>query len=602
MVYTLSVEKPRRPTRVSQSPLAHTAVPAVSWTSTQSDQLPRSPAKPPLALSRPSDPTERDADAVADRIVGGGRVGAGTVTGASAAGISRKCDGCAREDEEDVAITRPPTTSGTANRLSRKCDGCAREDEEGAAVMRAPTTSGMRGDRMAASAATSDAVRSASTSGGAELPQPFRGHMESVFGRSLAHVRIHTDSESAQLSHDLHAQAFTHRSHIFLGAGQFDTVSVSGRHLLAHELVHVLQNRGETAISRQVEEGRAHAMEGEQNMAAAAGVPFEKWSEAIEEQYRQRGDSLRANAIHDCRTHGGEACDRLKTAAQMHALYALGKEAHGDAKIVEAGLPAIDSALAAAAAAAKAVQRPPLRLLPTPPPEPAPGTLPIPIPVAAAALIALLVSAEMAAIEDLGKFQAELRNRGFIVLEDPQALCVGGCHIPQRVEPRSRFGGLLSPQLDRETAEKWLGQQPRTAPAATTGTGPGPGTQPQTPTPSIGPAPGQRRHANQTCDNATLDALQKEMHRICDKIPGESCSPSKVSPKRLARRPCSQILQRNQALRECLQKRQLVQDECFGGKPDPDHIKAMAELTNGLNACVALEAVNCAPGHPMAGL
>ena len=90
------------------------------------------------------------------------------------------------------------------------------------------------------------------------------------------------------------------------------------------------------------------------------------------------------------------------------------------------------------------------------------------------------------------------------------------------------------------------------------------------------------------------------MHRVCDEVPGESCSPSKVSPKKLARRPCSQIRQRIAAVRECIRLRQNIQDQCFGGAPDPTHAKVLTELQSGLAACLALEAANCAPGHPMA--
>jgi hypothetical protein len=92
------------------------------------------------------------------------------------------------------------------------------------------------------------------------------------------------------------------------------------------------------------------------------------------------------------------------------------------------------------------------------------------------------------------------------------------------------------------------------------------------------------------------------MHAVCDKIPGESCSPKKVSPKKLARRPCSQIRHRIEAVRECLRLRQGIQTDCFGGVPDPTHAAVLAELQSGLAACLALEAVNCAPGHPMASL
>jgi hypothetical protein len=38
------------------------------------------------------------------------------------------------------------------------------------------------------------------------------------------------------------------------------------------------------------------------------------------------------------------------------------------------------------------------------------------------------------------------------------------------------------------------------------------------------------------------------------------------------------------------------------GRSDPTHAAVLAELQSGLAACLALEAVNCAPGHPMANL
>jgi hypothetical protein len=123
-----------------------------------------------------------------------------------------------------------------------------------------------------------------------------------------------------------------------------------------------------------------------------------------------------------------------------------------------------------------------------------------------------------------------------------------------------------------------------------------------TPTPPLGEAPHERRRPEQTCENQVLDAMQREMHNVCDQIPGESCSPKKVSPKKLARRPCSQIRLRINAVRECIRLRQRIQDECFGGAPDPTHANVLSELNSGLAACLALEAVNCAPGHPMANL
>ncbi|MGY1941328.1 hypothetical protein [Nocardia gipuzkoensis] len=121
-----------------------------------------------------------------------------------------------------------------------------------------------------------------------------------------------------------------------------------------------------------------------------------------------------------------------------------------------------------------------------------------------------------------------------------------------------------------------------------------------TSTPTTAPVTSTRRYPNQTCENEELDRLQAEKERICGRIPGQSCSPSKVSPKKLDRMPCSLIRLRIQALRDCLAIRNDIQNQCFGGVPDPRHQQAIAEIQNAINQCLALEAVNCAPGHPMA--
>ncbi|MFQ5855834.1 MAG: DUF4157 domain-containing protein [Anaerolineae bacterium] len=65
--------------------------------------------------------------------------------------------------------------------------------------------------------------------------------LEPRFGRSFADVRVHTDTKAAQLARGLNAQAFTRGQDIYFGAGQYAPTTSGGRHLLAHELAHVVQ-------------------------------------------------------------------------------------------------------------------------------------------------------------------------------------------------------------------------------------------------------------------------------------------------------------------------------------------------------------------------
>jgi len=68
--------------------------------------------------------------------------------------------------------------------------------------------------------------------------------MEHAFGADFSGVRLHTDSAAASASADLQARAFTHGSDIYFGKGEFKPETSSGRHLLAHELTHTLQQSG----------------------------------------------------------------------------------------------------------------------------------------------------------------------------------------------------------------------------------------------------------------------------------------------------------------------------------------------------------------------
>jgi hypothetical protein len=88
--------------------------------------------------------------------------------------------------------------------------------------------------------------------GGIPLPEADRAFFEPRLGRPLAGVRLHADAEAAELSAGMDARAFTTGDDVFFGVGEYRPDSASGRHLLAHELAHVLQQRaGDAPIRRQ---------------------------------------------------------------------------------------------------------------------------------------------------------------------------------------------------------------------------------------------------------------------------------------------------------------------------------------------------------------
>lgn len=77
-------------------------------------------------------------------------------------------------------------------------------------------------------------------------------------GQSLDDVRIHTNRAAEALADHIDARAFTWGTNIAFAAGQFQPESEAGRRLLAHELVHVAQQRagrGTGVVQRETKKG-----------------------------------------------------------------------------------------------------------------------------------------------------------------------------------------------------------------------------------------------------------------------------------------------------------------------------------------------------------
>lgn len=77
--------------------------------------------------------------------------------------------------------------------------------------------------------------------GGEPLSNDVRSFMEPRFNADFSNIRIHSDREAASLNNQLSARAFTYRNHIFFSRDQYQPGTSEGKHLLAHELTHTIQ-------------------------------------------------------------------------------------------------------------------------------------------------------------------------------------------------------------------------------------------------------------------------------------------------------------------------------------------------------------------------
>ena len=82
---------------------------------------------------------------------------------------------------------------------------------------------------------------------GSPLDTSVRADMEATLGHDLSDVNVHTDREAHELNQAVSARAFTTGNDVFFTQGTYDPASSAGRHLLAHELTHVAQQRQGTS-------------------------------------------------------------------------------------------------------------------------------------------------------------------------------------------------------------------------------------------------------------------------------------------------------------------------------------------------------------------
>jgi hypothetical protein len=80
-----------------------------------------------------------------------------------------------------------------------------------------------------------------SKGGGSPLSGKVKTEMESGIGADFSNVRIHNDSNAVQMNKQLGAQAFATGNNIYFNEGKYNPNSKDGKHLLAHELTHTVQ-------------------------------------------------------------------------------------------------------------------------------------------------------------------------------------------------------------------------------------------------------------------------------------------------------------------------------------------------------------------------
>lgn len=136
--------------------------------------------------------------------------------------------------EEDEELQMQPLEE---EELQMKCEKCEEDELQMKPALQLKSDQGVE-----ASSVFSGKIKSTKGSG-STLPLDIQQNMSSKIGANFSGVTIHTDTHAIQMNQELGARAFTHGNDIYFNSGEYNTFSTEGKHLLAHELTHVLQQR-----------------------------------------------------------------------------------------------------------------------------------------------------------------------------------------------------------------------------------------------------------------------------------------------------------------------------------------------------------------------
>ncbi|WP_299222275.1 DUF4157 domain-containing protein [uncultured Aquimarina sp.] len=159
--------------------------------------------QPKLTIGQPNDVYEQEADAVANQVM--------KMSAHQDTSIQRKCDQC--EEEE---LQMKPLSDSISPIVQKQSNG------------------GMASSTISKSLAKSKGS-------GQKMDNTTKSFMNKGIGADFSNVKIHTDSRAIQMNQSLGAKAFTNGNDVYFNKGQYNPKSSDGKHLLAHELTHVVQ-------------------------------------------------------------------------------------------------------------------------------------------------------------------------------------------------------------------------------------------------------------------------------------------------------------------------------------------------------------------------
>jgi len=179
----------------------------------------------------------------------------------------------------------PALTSGL---LQRRCS-CGAHSPGGAQCHECANAAKLRrrGGATSQSVEVPASVYDVLRSRGDALDAGERAFFEPRFGHDFGRVRVHADATAADSASAVNASAYTVGHHVVFGRGRYQPNLSSGRELLAHELAHVVQQRGasipatglqmgstSSSLEASADNAASQALSGQGRVPATPGGPM----------------------------------------------------------------------------------------------------------------------------------------------------------------------------------------------------------------------------------------------------------------------------------------------------------------------------------------
>jgi competence ComEA-like helix-hairpin-helix protein len=227
--------------------------------------------QPSLKVGKSGDKYEKEADSVADQVMMMPSTPQTPIMTGSAGGVQleEEEEAVQPKSEEEESVQMMPLSAGISMiSLSPEEEEelQLKEEEEETVQLKGEEEEEslqMMGGNGDVPASVSTQIQGG-TGGGSPMSPAVQSEMGKKIGADFSGVKIHTGPQATSMSNALGAQAFTHGSDVYFNEGKYSPESSKGKHLLAHELTHVVQQ--DSAVRRSPSENISEGAEGVQRL------------------------------------------------------------------------------------------------------------------------------------------------------------------------------------------------------------------------------------------------------------------------------------------------------------------------------------------------